>query len=275
MGINSTIRNMGNKMSNRKNWTREQLLVAFNLYCQLPFGKLHSRNLEIIKYAGLIDRSPSALAMKLSNIASLDPEITSTGRKGLKGASLTDKKMWIEMQNNWEQFALESVQALQSVALENETKIGMDDEQLADGSIDYTGSDKSIQIKARIGQGFFRKAVLSAYNYKCCITGLSLPKLLVASHIIPWSKDETNRLNPRNGLSLSMLHDKAFDVGLITINEDMTIKVSKKEMIESDAFFVEAILSYHGKKISLPEKFHPHADFLDYHRKHIFESGVI
>lgn len=214
---------MEERVSNRKSWTRQQLLVAFNLYCQLPFGKLHSRNPEIIKFSGLIDRTPSALAMKLSNIASLDPEITSTGRKGLKGASQADNKMWKEMQNNWEYFAIESEQAMQSVVSETETKIRLDDDQLTDDFIDYTGSDKSIQIKARIGQGFFRKAVLSAYNYKCCITGLSQPKLLVASHIIPWRDDVVNRLNPRNGLSLSMLHDKAFDIGLITINVDMTM----------------------------------------------------
>ncbi len=89
-------------------WTREQLLVAFKLYCQLPFGKLHSRNPEIIRYSKLIGRTPSALAMKLTNIASLDPVITSSGRRGLTGASITDKKMWEEMQNNWEVFAEES-----------------------------------------------------------------------------------------------------------------------------------------------------------------------
>jgi putative restriction endonuclease len=60
----------------------------------MPFGKMHYRNPEIIKYAGVIGRTPSALAMKLSNIASLDPAITTTGRKGLIGASATDKAMW-------------------------------------------------------------------------------------------------------------------------------------------------------------------------------------
>ena len=70
-------------------------------------------------------------------------------------------------------------------------------------------------------------AVMSAYNGRCCITGLSLSGLLVASHIIPWSHDRDNRVNPRNGLLLSALHDKAFDTGLITIKDfDMTVRVS-------------------------------------------------
>jgi len=63
-------------------WTREQLKLAFHLYCQLPFGKLHSRNAEIVELAQLIGRTPGAVAMKLVNFASLDPAITSTGRAG-------------------------------------------------------------------------------------------------------------------------------------------------------------------------------------------------
>ena len=217
-------------MSGKTGWTRQQLLVAFNIYCQMPFGKLYSRNPEIIKYADMIGRTPSALAMKLTNIASLDPAITSTGRVGLKAASAADRAMWKEMQNDWENFVIESYQAMRSVTAETEQEIALDDKPFSDEPVDYTGSDKSIQTKARVGQGFFRKAILSAYNYRCCITGLAVPRLLVASHIIPWREDAANRLNPRNGLSLSMLHDKAFDIGIITINEDMTVRVSQKEL---------------------------------------------
>ena len=259
-------------MSNKTGWTRKQLLVAFNLYCQMSFGKLHSRNPVIIRHADLIGRSPSALAMKLTNIASLDPAITSTGRKGLRGASAADKAMWEEMQNNWENFAVESYQAVRSLETGTEAKVILDDKPFPDEAIDYTGSNKTIQTKVRIGQSFFRKAVLSAYNYRCCITGLTVPRLLVASHIIPWHEDAKNRLNPRNGLSLSMLHDKAFDIGIITINDDMTVRVSQKKPASDDNFYVAALLSYDGKPISLPEKFRPSSDFLAYHREHVFEK---
>ena len=114
----------------------------------------------------------------------------------------------------------------------------------------------------------------AAYNYRCCITGLSIPKLLVASHIVPWRIDSVNRLNPRNGLALSVLHDKAFDLGMITINEDMTVQVSKKEFRVSDEFVVTALKSYDGKSIELPDKFRPDEEFLDYHRQNVFtENG--
>lgn len=257
---------MEKRMPARTGWTRQQLLVAFNLYCQMPFGKMHSRNPEIIKYAELIGRTPSALAMKLTNIASLDPAITSTGRRGLEGASATDKTMWEEMQADWEHFAVEAQQALSALGTTTELEAGESDTSIPDDAVDYTGSNKSVQATTRIGQDFFRRAVLSAYDYRCCITGLAVPRLLVASHIVPWRADAKNRLNPRNGLCLSMLHDKAFDVGIITIAEDMTVRVSGKHANNTDHFFKSALLAYDGKPIALPEKFRPHAEFLAYHR---------
>src|SRR5690554_3868211 len=93
-------------------WTRQQLLVAFALYCRMPFGKFHQHNPEIIHYAELLGRTPSALAMKLSNIASLDPVFTASGRRGLHGASSNDRKMWEEMESDWHAFAAQSEEAL-------------------------------------------------------------------------------------------------------------------------------------------------------------------
>ncbi len=250
----------------RKRWTREQLLVAFMLYCELPFGKLHSRNPEIIKYAELLGRTPSALAMKLSNIASLDPAITSTGRKGLDGASSSDKKMWDEMQRNWNKFVEEAEQVLNNI-LNNRIEKEYDDKDK-----NYTGMTRPAITKSRIGQQFFRNSVLSAYNGRCCISGLSQSSLLVASHIIPWKSDETVRLNPRNGLALSMLHDRAFDLGMITIDEKMKVVVSHKYFDKKDRFYDISIKAFEGKMINLPEKFSPDQMFLEFHRDNIFES---
>ena len=265
---------MGKRMPAGTGWTRQQLLVAFNLYCRMPFGKMHSRNPEIVKYAELIGRTPSALAMKLTNIASLDPAITSTGRKGLEGASAADKAMWEEMQAGWERFAVEAQQALSALGTITEFEAGVSDTSIPDDAVDYTGSNKSVQATIRIGQDFFRRAVLSAYDYRCCITGLAVPRLLVASHIVPWRTDTKNRLNPRNGLCLSMLHDKAFDVGIITIAEDMTVRVSRKQTNNADHFFKSALLAYDGKPIALPEKFLPQAEFLAYHRNSFLSHGA-
>jgi len=259
-------------MSINKGWTRQQLLVAFGLYCQIPFGKIHSKNPELVKYSRLIDRTPSALAMKLVNIASLDPNITNTGRKGLKGASALDRSMWNEMVNDWGCFAIEVNQAIGNLSDNNVVEDYYKNEKDT-AEVSYVGKDKVVQTTTRIGQDFFRNSVLSAYNNQCCITGLSDSRLLVASHIVPWSHDKGNRLNPRNGLALSMLHDKAFDIGLITIESNMKVYVSKNINIK-DEFFYSSIYFYDGKRISLPEKFQPDEEFLNYHRNNIFEKWL-
>ena len=256
-------------MPGNQNWTRDQLLVAFALYCRLPFGRLHRRNPEIIQFANSMGRSPSALAMKLTNIASMDPAITSTGRSGLANASAADRRMWKEMHNDWEMFAMESEQAVLDIT-EAETVTPPTDDAGEGEWDDRIGEDRAVETTVRVGQKFFRAAVLSAYREQCCITGLSLPTLLVASHIIPWSHDKRNRMNPRNGLLLSALHDKAFDAGIITLNDDMTIRVSR--VVKDNAFFSSSIASYHGHPISLPEKFGSDREFLRYHREHIFQG---
>ena len=256
-------------MSTRSGWTRQQLLVAFALYCRLPFGKLHYRNPDIIRFAGAIGRTPAALAMKLTNIASLDPEITATGRVGLRSASANDRAMWDEMQNDWERFAIESHETMMEAGVGAES---VDDATTDDETEASHGKDRTVQTTTRIGQGFFRTAVLSAYNERCCITGLSMAQLLIASHIIPWSQDRLNRVNPRNGLLLSALHDKAFDAGLITINDDLTVRVSRDHAASDDEFYAAAIARYDGEPIYRPEKFGPEREFLEYHREHVFHG---
>jgi predicted restriction endonuclease len=234
-------------------WTRQQLLVAFWLYCQMPFGKMHSRNPQIIKFAALLGRTPSALAMKLTNIASLDPQITA---------------MWKEMQSDWNAFEHISGQAVEEIlngGSSSETLLELEE-------TDYTGENRTVQSTARRGQNFFRNAVLTAYDFKCCISGLSVQELLVASHIVPWAVDPSNRKNPANGLALSALHDKAFDLGLITVRDDFTVRVSDKGSSDSDFFYMTAVKSYEGKQIAKPEKFLPHSDFLAFHREHVFEK---
>ena len=246
-------------------WTRDQLLVAFALYCRLPFGRLHYRNPEIIMFAESIGRSPSALAMKLINIASLDDAITSTGRSGLRNASATDRAMWEEMHDDWERFAVVSKRAIEAV------EDVQPDESLDDDDSAPVGTDRPVVTTARVGQRFFRAAVLSAYNERCCITGLSVPSLLVASHIVPWSHDRANRVNPRNGLLLSALHDKAFDNGLLTVDDDMTVRVSARRTESDDPYFSESFERYEGCRINFPEKFSPDRNFLSYHREHVFQ----
>jgi hypothetical protein len=260
-------------MSTRLGWSREQLIIAFKLYCDLPFGKMHSRNPQIIRYAGLIGRSASALAMKLTNIASLDPAIRSTGRSGLTGASQADRDMWNEMTSDWDRFAEEIAQTERAIS----TDTVRNDSQIESSydSLSYVGETRSALIEARLGQSFFRSAVLSSYEYRCCISGIAIPELLVASHIIPWKTDVGNRLNPRNGLCLSSIHDRAFDLGLITISSDFRLILSERvRMAKSNSYLSHTFHDYADKAIDLPEKFSPDPDFLRFHREKIFVDGA-
>lgn len=245
-------------------WTKEQLKLAFHLYFQLPFGRLHQRNPEIIELAALIGRTPGAVAMKLTNFASLDPQITGTGRKGLSGASDLDRQVWAEFHENWGKLAAESEKLKRKLSSSPflRAPLAEDDQTF----IDYSGETRIGTVRQRIKQTLFRRVVLSGYREKCCMSGLSEPQLLVASHIVPWSQDKKNRLNPSNGLCLSAIHDRAFDKGLVTVSGDFRVIVSKKLMKMDDDFLRNTILSLHQKKISLPDRFFPNREFLDWHR---------
>lgn len=255
-------------MATRVDWTRGQLLIAFKLYCQLDFGKLHHRNPEIIKWAGAIGRTPDALAMKLVNIASLDPLITSSGRRGLSGASNADKAMWQEMQADWAAFAVEMESATQRYSKNFEGSTDLDPLGSTDDSADYTGQSKEAVVQIRIGQAYFRRAVLSAYSGKCCISGLSEPKLLVASHIVPWRSGVRDRLNPRNGLCLSAIHDRAFDQGLIYLSDNLEVMLTHRISGNRDESFIKAAFgTFEGKRIEVPDKFSPDVNFIRQHRE--------
>lgn len=253
--------------SNKGNWTTEQLKLAFNFYCQTPFGRLHSRNPKIIELASLIGRTPSALAMKLVNFASLDPSITSTGRKGLSGASTLDRKIWEEFHADWERLTLECEQLRQQLLRKHGLKTMVPNDTGDDiDPTDFTGETRQAIVQQRIKQNFFRCAVLASYRSRCCISGVSDSRLLVASHIVPWSVDKANRLNPSNGLCLSAIHDKAFDSHLFTLSDDWRIVLSHSLKVSKDRFLRAAFWPSDGKAIEMPERFAPDLSFITKHR---------
>lgn len=247
-------------------WTRYQLLVAFGLYIRLPHRRFRETDPDIIRFSETIGRSPASLKMKLWNIASIDPAIKSAGRRSLLNASASDRAMWNEMQEDWERFAVQCEQALAGFPSATGPLFDLPES----GIPRRLGMERLIETTARVGQSFFRSAIMSAYEGACCITGLSVPGLLVASHIVPWSVDERNRVNPRNGLLLSALHDKAFDGGLLTIDDEFIVRISSSSIAGNDKFFADTIRIYEGKTINLPEKFEPEREFLCWHREHVF-----
>lgn len=237
------------------NWTREETIIAFNVYCKIPFKRSSKSNPTIVKYAKLLGRTPSALNMKIGNFGRLDPELKKQGITGLVNGSKLEEVIWNEFNGNWEKLAFESEVLL---------------EKLQEEEINITtfpeGKEKLTVTKARINQQFFRNTVLSSYNSKCCITGLSISSLLEACHIKSWSEDLNNRTNPHNGLCLNILHHKAFDEGFITVTADHKIIVSNQlEKYTTDNSVVDLFLKYDNKSIIKPDRFLPAKEFLDYH----------
>jgi putative restriction endonuclease len=115
--------------------------------------------------------------------------------------------------------------------------------------------------------------VLGNYSSKCAITGIDIPELLFASHIIPWSKNEKERLNPENGICLSPLYDKAFDKGLIGINTNFEIILSKELKKKKDtSFYANHFGIVENKKMIKPLSYFPRKEFLEYHLDSIFEK---
>lgn len=254
---------------NRKGtkWTREELIIAFNLYCRIPFSKIHYSNPEIIEIAGIIGRSPSSLALKLVNLASIDPALRQRNISGMKHGSKSDRLIWDEFKENREELIYESqvaIARLKGQPMDDVAHIEADD-------LPGEGKEREAIIRARVNQSFFRNVVLSSYENQCCITGIAVPELLIASHIIPWARDVRNRLNPANGVCLNALHDRAFDNGLITIAPDYKVKISSAlKKTKNCGVFEGFFLPFHDRQIRLPQKFIPSPEFLLYHNKNIF-----
>jgi putative restriction endonuclease len=253
-------------------WTKEQIKLAFYLYCQLPYGRIHARNPEIIGLAKLLGRTPDAVAMKMLNLASIDPAITGTGRSGLGNASALDRSVWDEFHANWEQLAVECQLLQEDLETNLAPKLVVEDRNFP--MEDFTGETRPVMMRQRIKQNFFRRMVLSSYRGRCCMSGVSEPRLLIASHIVPWSSDEANRLNPSNGLCLSAIHDRAFDQGLIGLSDNLTVIVSDDLKRRKDVFVKEVLLPLQGQRIETPERFAPRPEFLAWHRNSVFLDSL-
>jgi putative restriction endonuclease len=242
-------------MNTRNNWTREEHIIAFNVYSSIPFGQIDEDTPEVQRLAKLVGRSVGAASRKLANFARLDPALKQRGIKGLTHGAKGEEDVWNEFSKDPEGLALESerlVAVRLGRSIEATSEIETDD-------LPEAGIEREALVMLRVKQTFFRRRVLSAYRFRCCVTGLTNRQLLVASHIMPWADDAANRLNPRNGLSLNALHDKAFDRHLMWIEDGFIVRLSPK-ICESDGaskLTVDWLMSFDGKPLMLPENFQP------------------
>lgn len=250
----------------RTGWTREQLLAVLALYCQIPFGVMHSKNRDVVAVAAAIGRTPGAVALKLVNFASMDPELAARGIKGMGNSSEADRRIWAEFYGKW---ALLASQIKVVVSTQVPVAVSPGSGMLVVSP--QRPTEVVMTVKQRRGQRFFRAAVLAGHDGKCCITGIAHPEMLRASHIVPWKDDAKLRLNPRNGLCLNALHDAAFDRGLFTLTDAREVRYAKrlKKGLPREVWggMFEA---HEGKEVKMPERFRPEAGYLKYHREKVF-----
>ena len=140
-------------------------------------------------------------------------------------------------------------------------------EALLDGLKKTSGEDVIRAVKTRLNQNVFRRMLINIYSGSCCITGMNIPEVNRASHIISWADDTRKRLDPSNGLYLSATYDAAFDKHLISLDDDYRIILSSEI---KDHYTSESVRDYfikkEGFKIKLPSAYLPNKRYLAKHR---------
>ena len=250
-----------------RRWSREELILAFNLYCETSFGRIHTRNPEIVELASVLGRSPGAVSYKLANFARLDPALEARGIRGMRHGAKGEVAIWEAFSADGEALAFESERLLaQRTARSLDDGVDTSDLDVVEGR------EREAIVQTRVNQNFFRRMVLARYEGACCVTGLRVPELLVASHIVPWAEATSERLTPRNGLWLNALHDRAFDRGLITITADLRLVVAPELREAPSPAAEEWLLRFDGAPLHLPRRIRPDPRFLEYHRGAIFRG---
>ena len=254
-------------MAKNTGWSQDELLVAFRLYCRTPFGKLHQHNPDIIELARLLGRTPSAVAMKACNFASLDPVQKNRNISALGNVSRADRLLWESFEKDTETVAA-SAEAAYTRLSGIESAHPVSELEQPEGP---TEIERLVRVR-RI-QGFFRAAVLTSYSNRCAISDIAVPELLTASHIIPWSINPERRADPRNGIALNALYDRAFDRGLITFDTSWRLLVSSRLKTKNPPIIQrQVLLDMEGHVLRMPDRFAPDPEAMAYHRKHLFQN---
>lgn len=235
-------------------WNREELILALALYCQIPFSATSAKNPRVQLLAERLGRTPASVARKLGSFGSLDERLAQKGISGLPHTSRLDKEAWEAFKHDLGSLAVMAHVVEKSLHIP-------------------TGETEGRRMtKTRLVQAFFRQAVLSGYNYACCVTGIDEPGCLIACHIVPWSADPRNRANPSNGLCLSATFERLFDCGLMTVTATLRVRFASQMKAGSSAPVEEHILRCEGKQIQMPTRFCPDASFLSWHRENVFRD---
>lgn len=245
-------------------WTREESILAFELYCRIPFRRTKANNPAVQELARLLGRTPASVARKLGNFGAFDPELRQKEISGLTHTSKLDRQVWDEFHADW------------SGLVWSANKIRAEKRNVVESRSPFrqpSGPSETIRLtKQRVHQSFFREAILSSYEAKCCVTGLAISECLIASHIIPWSENEHIRTDPTNGLCLSATFDRLFEAGLMTVTTDLIVRFSSRITESKSSVDEQLLCRYHDNPISRPHRFLPGEEYLTWHHTNRFRQ---
>lgn len=136
----------------------------------------------------------------------------------------------------------------------------------------YEVANSTATVKTRgSAQKAFAGAVKANYGNRCAITGIVTKDFLVASHIVPWSVDQSIRLDPSNGICLSLLVDRAFEKGYLLIEDDLTIRIDWGRVADDEVLRTQ-LERYDGQQLNAPSKEVPMPEYLQRRRALISQT---
>lgn len=265
-------------MAQGRRWQHDEIVLALELYCRTPFGRLHYRNPEIVSLAQTLGRTPGSVAMKCCNFASLDPAENARGIRGLSGASDADKLVFARLAHDLTALDAARIEAARSLGIALmalDVHAPVDHlEQLGRRLVGRAGeSEATLVRRARRLSALFREVVLVSYGGACAVCTLAVSHLLDAAHIVPWSEESDRQLDPANGIAMCCLHHRSFDAGLMTVGADGKIRVSQSLRAKSPPPIHRiALLDIDGQDLRLPRRFRPSVDAFAYHRENVFQT---
>ena len=235
---------------------------------------LHGRSLYDVRDTETIEAVLRFVSQEVKKMKRNEPNIFDYGKPNQRSYPLKNFcSSALRSLKQYAQYEQEVVVADGIVAQERNPRT-ISTKLIAHFDITKEGEDKISLTKQRKGQDYFRRMILANYGGRCALTGIDIPQLLLASHIIPWAdkSHKKDRLNPCNGICLSALYDKAFDQGLITISPDdySVILSSVLRENETKAYYDKHFGCLKGQKLTMPAEYLPNRDFLAYHREKVF-----
>ncbi len=250
--------------------------MAFALYMVLTPSECDDRGRDVQRVASILHRTPNAVSLKIWNIAANDRNRRMSGRVGMTHGSRLDHEVWEEYSQEGDIFfnrCLDLVTEVLRQADSNDVLPSSRFSSLETASRVLLGEERMVTAAQRVHQEYFRNSLLTNYHHSCCLSGIRMDSLLIASHIKPWAvSTPKEKTASSNGLLLNAFLDRAFDQGFITIDHDYRVIVSD-EVGHSSANDMW-LYRYAGQKITLPEVNPPSHEFIDYHNGYVFRRAA-